>query len=330
MRRSDFLPNRALPASARSQEVAAFMSDPEAMLRHLFESARSAPFVAANDAYREAVEPIELRYDGLDPAFNAFAAEARSGPGTEEGGGSRVSMIIILQGYVFWSRIASAGIGRCLAERSRSPAPAMRARLEALSSVLRSDAISVQILKPHVRRWAEDDGAGSFGDFIRGNPEVAAEFSEFLARRRGVESALGSDLSARGALAEARTVLEGMLSWVIAHEIGHICLHHTRRSESPKGWDEISRNQEREADSFASSLLHSRLSRHALLLGALLGELLTAWSQIGGDGSGTHPHSGERFCNLIRSMPSAVADASAIYLLSEEDWLALLPAGFDG
>lgn len=300
------------------------MSDPSAMLQHLFESARSAPFVADNDAYCASVSSVRLVYDRFNLGFNALATELPSQ--TDEG--SSDSLIIIFEGYVFWGRIASAAIGGCLTQRTGSPAPAIRAQLEKLSPELCADVKATHTLSPHIARWIEileTNPNLRFDEFIKGVPEIAPLWSELLARRGAVVDALPTCLSTRGALAEARTVLEGMLSWVIAHEIGHVCMQHTRGSRDQKGWGGITRNQEREADSFASSLLQSRLSRHALLLGALLGELLTAWSRIGGDGSGTHPHSSERYHNLIRSMPSAVADASAIYLLAEGDWELLLP-----
>lgn len=90
---------------------------------------------------------------------------------------------------------------------------------------------------------------------------------------------------------------------VIAHELGHICLDHIH---SP-GYDgqplEVSRIQERQADSFASAIIESSVFREYLFEATL--KLWLAFALIdkvfGSDTATTHPLSVERLKDTIRN-----------------------------
>ena len=108
----------------------------------------------------------------------------------------------------------------------------------------------------------------------------------------------------------------GTVVGVLAHEFGHLALGHCCGSVLN---DEISRNHEREADSFASSVVSASEYRESLGLGTIIWELAMAvFESIHGVEATTHPHSIERLLNFIRANPST---AEAIGM---EEILALL------
>lgn len=95
----------------------------------------------------------------------------------------------------------------------------------------------------------------------------------------------------------AREISCGMILATLAHEAGHHSLGHLHG-----GMDalEVSRNQEREADSFAASVMSVSPLGKYMLHGKLLYYAIDA--KVGG-GGGTHPYSKERFDNLVRANP---------------------------
>ncbi len=95
----------------------------------------------------------------------------------------------------------------------------------------------------------------------------------------------------------------GTVIGVLAHEFGHLALGHCCGSALN---DEISRNHEREADSFASSVVSASEYRETLGLGTIIWELaLAVFESIRGVAATTHPHSIERLLNFIQANPSA-------------------------
>lgn len=91
----------------------------------------------------------------------------------------------------------------------------------------------------------------------------------------------------------------GMLAGIFAHELGHLALGHTLASP---GNLEVSRNQEREADSFASSVISTSVFCAPLVEGIILWELAWAWCESGAAGTATtHPLSRERLHDFIRA-----------------------------
>jgi hypothetical protein len=99
----------------------------------------------------------------------------------------------------------------------------------------------------------------------------------------------------------------GMLS-VIGHEMGHICLSHTRqRSRS----EEVSRNNERQADLFGCNVtVTSPFASHTVLAN-LFFEVLITWLMGNEKIATTHPHSRERVFNAINAH-NEILDAMGI------------------
>ena len=110
---------------------------------------------------------------------------------------------------------------------------------------------------------------------------------------------------------KANGISAGMILTILAHEMGHIVLGHVAHT-SGIGL-EISRNQEREADSFASSVISASPFGEYMFVGMLFWHyalmlLEGAQPAAGDDGeSQTHPCSRERYENLVKANPSKAA-----------------------
>ena len=110
---------------------------------------------------------------------------------------------------------------------------------------------------------------------------------------------LGAALANETVQAKAKSVSAGMILGILAHEAGHHALGHTLNTSEKVNLD-ISRNQEREADSFASSVIASSPFGEYILAGTLFWHFALA-SQQGDAVATTHPLSKERFENFVRA-----------------------------
>ena len=159
------------------------------------------------------------------------------------------------------------------------------ARLVGLAAALQ-DAGYKDMLKKFVAamprsfcaRCPEDDCV----KFIAANG-LAAAFADEKIRQRAISYSSGTIVS------------------ILAHECGHHALGHLL-SFPEKANLEIDRNQEREADSFASSVISASPFGEYIFAGTLFWHYALAM-QAGGahDMSSDHPHSQERFENFVRS-----------------------------
>ena len=99
--------------------------------------------------------------------------------------------------------------------------------------------------------------------------------------------------------AEANSYWFGSILSVVGHELGHICLSHTVRGD----WsNSVSRNDERQADLFAHSVVSTTPFSKYNVLSTLFTEVVFAWLHKNHNGPATtHPHSIERVMNTINS-----------------------------
>jgi hypothetical protein len=128
------------------------------------------------------------------------------------------------------------------------------------------------------------------------------------------------------AISLARSYIAAMESFVIAHEAGHIALGHTQGARQNL---DVSRNQEREADSFAASTLSTSPFRDYLFLGSVFVTIIFTWTEAvsGNRPATTHPLGRERFFNLLRSNSAAADEVARRFGLTAERLTELLPAG---
>jgi len=95
---------------------------------------------------------------------------------------------------------------------------------------------------------------------------------------------------------EAKSYTAGAILSVIAHEQGHICLSHTLREDVS---DEVSRNDERQADLFGLNVSATTPFTSHIVLATLFVEIIFTWMSGNEDIATTHPHSRERVYNTL-------------------------------
>jgi len=120
---------------------------------------------------------------------------------------------------------------------------------------------------------------------------------------------------------KARSYFSAMILHVSAHELGHICLSHTLgRADNL----EVSRNQEREADSFASSVLSTTPYSDYNCHGASVLWMVWTWVEEGNFSflreATTHPLSRERLIRLISDNASQLS-ATGITVNNIDEYL---------
>lgn len=148
-------------------------------------------------------------------------------------------------------------------------------------------------------------------------PELIGEFASFirscqysLTAEKAVEfGATGPGMAMLDPVLsrKATSCAAGLLIGILAHEYGHLALGHLYGASQTL---EISRNQEREADSFASSVISSSPFGDYAVVGFILWELVWVWQEKenpGGIVASTHPLASERLADLIRANPSSAA-----------------------
>lgn len=101
-------------------------------------------------------------------------------------------------------------------------------------------------------------------------------------------------------LPEAKNISMGVLMGIMAHEIGHLAYGHVYSGSRTL---ERTRNQERDADSFACSVGSSEWFAESMFMGQLYFHFALALNESGKDSDTrtNHPFSRERLLNLIRS-----------------------------
>ena len=135
-------------------------------------------------------------------------------------------------------------------------------------------------------------------------PGQFGKLPEGEARDLAAKAGLEADFADAAVRTKAETIASGMLLAVLAHESGHQALGHVFGAAANA---EISRNQEREADTFASSVISSSGFGEYMFAGMLFWHYALVAGQGGGDGTGTHPLARERLDNLVLQNPEKAA-----------------------
>ena len=154
------------------------------------------------------------------------------------------------------------------------------------------------------RKYGGDgDAVRRFVNFLKGTS--ISPFSDSDAVMALVGADLLNALDDDALQIKARDIAAGLVLGIIAHEVGHLVLGHLASKGGVNYYQrnrDISRNQERDADSFASSVLASSPFGEPVLEGTLLWFFILA-SQEEGSEESTHPLSKERFENFVRANP---------------------------
>ena len=144
-----------------------------------------------------------------------------------------------------------------------------------------------------------------------------ADYSNFTMGRAARilrDAGLLTALSTEAVRTKARSVAAGMVIGVLGHEVGHQVLGHMDGNGRLPNNVEISRNQEREADSFANSVIASSPFGEYVFSGTLLWHYALACKeeQEGITKAGNHPLERERVGNLIRANPEKAAEMGIV------------------
>ncbi len=118
----------------------------------------------------------------------------------------------------------------------------------------------------------------------------------------------------------ARELMCAMVMWVIGHELGHICYSHIFGPDYEGQPDEVCKNQERDADSFASSVIASSSARQHWFHGQIKALATLALHEAHGVviEFATHPTAKERLRNAVRSHPKEATELGLTEKMVEE------------
>ncbi len=288
----------AAPASARGLvhpiEAATLLMPEPGQITQSASFVVSSPFVQNNPLYRTRIGDVSFEYIADDATVNAFATD---GPvKTPDGRVIKPPLVVYYGGLATAIRLAAA---------------ALSAEVEAWRA--RQTSFGGSKLAAGLKLLAQAVQAGG------GKLELEASqaiFSQCILP--------GLSVAPERFISAARSYSASMDMFTIAHEMGHLSLGHTLGVSL--NYD-VSRNQEREADSFASSVLSSSPFREHLFLGQVFVTVLFSWLDFVGHATHgtTHPLSRERFENALRSNEEAARDAATEFGLTEPRLRALLP-----
>ena len=140
--------------------------------------------------------------------------------------------------------------------------------------------------------------------FLRNGMRLTSELAAVYASENGLMRIMCGQES----LVEANAIAYGTIIGVLAHEFGHLALGHCNGIGMYLS-DEVSRNQEREADSFASSVVNLSEYRNVIGIGKIIWELaLTVFQKVCRETATTHPLSAERLVDFVRANPSTARE----------------------
>lgn len=246
----------------------------------------ASPHVQTNIFYKQRAEKTSFVYLADNSTFNAFATDHQHPDINVE-----PPMIVLFGGIVQAIHLASMALGN-KKTRDNEQSSAL------LVSVIRW--IGARILQKH-------------GQFDSTDFQAALE-----------ELELNELFSDNEILRKARSYSAAVCMSIIAHELGHISLGHTLKTTNDRN-SEISRNEERQADSFSSCITSSSPFSDYLVEGGIFWWALMAWTDNVDidrfEGETTHPNSRERLMDYIR----ANKDQARSVGIDEQSILAYIP-----
>jgi len=233
----------------------------------------NSPYVQDNDQYRSIAESVNLIVMNNVPLVNAFACNE-----SPRGYGHILPPVMVMcDGACVVTKLVSLVLGIIQ--------PGQHERIKSLLLPVVKDI--GEIIEENEGLFTEDDACDICNDY-----DIWSYMDE-EARRR------------------ANSYGASMMLAVLAHELGHIVyghIHGKMANECEPDDLAVSRNQEREADSFASSIISRSPFRDYLVLGGIFWWVVLTWaSDANKDIETTHPHPDERVMNFIREHRSQAA-----------------------
>ena len=271
------------------EDIQGLRTSPEELLQAAAHAFNS-PHVQGNAQYRVAAAGTFFLPDLDNPEVNAFAGLQTVDAGDEE---EEVPVIIILGGAANFTKLASLAVAADQILDETPPGGYLFSAIRKMGGAILSG----------------DRGGFSMTEAGHAAREVGLEKIQELERVRRRASSYGA----------------GMNLSIVAHELGHIALGHVLGEAANL---QISRNQEREADSFASSVISSSPFCEYLVGGSIIWELAWVWCQHAGNEkvATTHPLALERLMDSIRANEEQARDIG----IDKESIKDFLPPGIEG
>jgi len=288
------MPAEARPLVHQHEWAGLVRAEPEPVLQSagfVFGS----PFIQSNQLYQERAGKITFRFFDQDPTVNAFATDHPLE--LTDGSVVKPPAIVYFGGLGTAIRLGSAALAaHILCQGGQASTPDESGLVDAFR-----------------RMGTAVTSSGGELD-VRTSEEVLSEC---------VLPAVSADQERFVSLARSYSAAMDMV--VVAHEAGHIALGHTLGKSLNY---EVSRNQEREADSFASSALSTSPFEEYLFLGQLFVMIIFSWVEHAAHAreASTHPVAEERLANAIRSNPDAAKQIAQQFGLSQDALRELLPS----
>ncbi|MBR4172082.1 MAG: hypothetical protein IKR48_10560 [Kiritimatiellae bacterium] len=256
------------PIPVTAESVVAYLSPSPAEVNQLYGYVVSSPMVVENIRYAQCMAGIPFQYDQTNDVVNAAARRAQSAPDPKNAGRVTLSFDTVIYG----------------------------------GALRYSRLIGIGVA------WENAGHRGSLARLIAAmSPQLTAACSVEacfnLITQCDLLTALGDDAVRQKAISYS----SGMIVSVLAHEVGHHVLGHLM-SFSQRENLEVERNQEREADSFASSVISCSPFSEYTFAGTLFWHYaLAVLTDEGTDMHRSHPLSRERFRNFVRNNRAAAA-----------------------
>ena len=277
------------------REVERALTPQPGEIKSLFSAVKSSPYIRGNTSYNETASRIKLRYmhDSLEVNASASYGEDESeGSIGQASSGKQIKTPVVKYhlGWDYMMRCVSVSVASCIDDGTNK-------------------LVSASRLAHALQRCSQSMVDGFF---------VESERDYFYEQ--------ACSLTSRG-LALAQDIATSINKQVIAHEIGHIVLHHLDIEHSLNETYEISRNQEREADYFAASVLSSMSYRQHVFLGHAVSCMFFCWREetIKPGQVKTHPHSRERLANALRANSQAAKESAETYGLTKDFIMQAIP-----
>jgi len=270
-------------------EYAAFLQPSATRILSTLSAVMNSPHVLGNDEYRFKAQATQLHFEADNFRVNALALSPnRANPKL------KAPLIVYFEGLANMIRLTAA----CIATHHRK----------------------IQKNRYSDSSWFKS-AIRSIGERMEANSGV---FSPVDTKNLATRVLFPNGIEDDTVVTYAQNYTEAMERFVFAHELGHICYGHTMGSRDNY---EISRMQERDADSFASQCASSDTHRETSFLGQLFVTLIFAWAEerITPQLPTTHPAGRERFMNAIHLNPGPAKEACETLGLSIDDLRALLP-----
>ena len=260
----------------------------EAQVRQSAKMVFNCPFIQENKMYAPTVDRTEFYFFKDDSTVNAFATYH---PHEIPGGGVSTPPSVVLFGGI---------------------ANIMRAVAFALSINIQSSSFESSVEKD-LRYLA----SMIIKNKAQCNSKTLVDYCGYIISPY-IDS-IGTDF-----IYDVRNYTSAMEIFVLAHEAGHLCLGHTLGLRTINS---ISRNQEREADSFASSTILASPFAQYLSFGHIFTTLFFSWldAAVGSSEATTHPSSKERFYNALDSNSEVFPVIESKLGLTKDMLISLLP-----